>query len=328
MYVIYKNFSLKRSNLDFTLLSDIMKYKNFGKTKEKISIIGIGTWKMGVNAKEEVATIKHAISLGINFIDTAEMYGTEWIVKEAIKNVDRKKLFIATKISPNNFHYKDVIKACEASLNRLGTKYIDLYQLHWPNYSIPIKETMQAMEYLLDEGKIKHIGVSNFSVNEMNEAQTALEHSNIESNQVEYSVLVRYIEKAGILNYCKRKTIEVIAYSPIIRGILFQNKYKEVYKNLVLIGKKHNATAVDVALNWIIRKGAIPIPKASSISHIEDDAKAANFMLSKSEMKLLDEFIIDYKKGQLGENFRWLLKRNSTWAKIMTNNANKKIKNL
>lgn len=179
-------------------------YKNLGKTNEKIPAIGLGTYGIGgymhsdySKDKEAIELIRYAIEIGLNFIDTAEMYGsghTEELIGEAIMGL-REKVFIATKVSPSHFSYEEVIKACERSLKRLKTTYIDLYQLHWPNPSIPIKETMKAMEYLVDKGKIRYIGISNFSVEETKEAMEALSKYEIVSNQVEYSILERSIER-------------------------------------------------------------------------------------------------------------------------------------
>jgi len=119
----------------------------------------MGTWQLDENS-ERLAALKKGLELGDNFVDTAEIYGTEHLVGEAING--REDVFIASKVWPAHFSYEGVIKACDASLKRLGVKCIDLYQLHWPNYTIPIEETMSAMEHLQKEGKIRHIGVCKF----------------------------------------------------------------------------------------------------------------------------------------------------------------------
>ncbi|MEM3476957.1 MAG: aldo/keto reductase, partial [Candidatus Micrarchaeaceae archaeon] len=139
-----------------------MEKKNFDGADIKVSELGIGTWQLTGSEQENIAALKYALDNGVNFIDTAEIYGTESIVGKAIKAKNRKELFIATKLWTSNFRYDDAIKACYASLERLGTSYVDLYQLHWPNKDVPIAETMKAMEKLADEGKIRSIGVSNF----------------------------------------------------------------------------------------------------------------------------------------------------------------------
>lgn len=266
-----------------------MEYKTLGNTREKISAIGIGTWKMGTNIEEEVKAIRAAIEHGVNLVDTAEMYGTEHIVREALGGYDN--IFVATKVSPSHFHYADVIRACNASIERLGVREIDLYQLHWPNLNIPIKETMQAMEELAKQGRIRHIGVSNFSVSELKEAQAALKGNDIVSNQVEYSVLVRDPEN-GLLNYCKQEHITLIAYSPLARGAIFEKKYEALRKKLEGIGGKYGRSASQVALNWLIRREpVIAIPKASTAQHSEENAGAAGFRLSDRDIREINDFL-------------------------------------
>jgi diketogulonate reductase-like aldo/keto reductase len=273
-----------------------IEYKELGKTGEKIPALGLGTWGIGgfnypdySNDELAIEIIRFAVEIGMNFIDTAEMYGaghSEELIGEAIKGI-REKVFIATKVLPTNFRYEDVIKACERSLRRLKTSYIDLYQLHWPNPSIPIKETMRAMEKLVNEGKIRYIGISNFSVEETVEAMNALSKYEIVSNQVEYSLLVRDIEK-DLLDFCRKNKITIIAYSPLARGELLKGKY---YEFLSKIGKKYNKTAAQVALNWlIIKENVVAIPKAFSKAKIVENMGAYGWKLSDEDLKTIDEF--------------------------------------
>lgn len=269
--------------------NDGMEYKTLGNTREKISAIGVGTWKMGINLEEEIKAIRTAIEEGVNLIDTAEMYGTEHIVREAIDEYDN--IFVATKVSPSHFRHDDLIRACNASLERLGVREIDLYQLHWPNLNVPIRETMQAMEELVKQGKIRHIGVSNFSVSELKEARAVLKSNDIVSNQVEYSMLVRDPEE-GLLDYCKREHITLIAYSPLARGALFGKKYDALRKKLDDVGRKYEKSASQVALNWLIRKEpVIAIPKASNAEHARENAEAAGFKLSEHDVKEITGFL-------------------------------------
>ncbi len=266
-----------------------MEYKRLGKTREKISAIGIGTWKMGVEPKREAEAIRAAVERGVNLVDTAEMYGTEHIVREALDGYDN--VFVATKVSPSHFRHDDLIRACNASLERLGVREIDLYQLHWPNNSIPIKETMQAMEELVKQGKIRHIGVSNFSLSELKEAQAALKSNEIVSEQVEYSILVREPEH-GLLDYCKKERITLIAYSPLARGAIFEKKYNALQMRLEGIGSKYKKSASQVALNWLIRKEpVVAIPKAGNVEHAIENAEAASFRLSEQDLKEVNGFL-------------------------------------
>ncbi len=269
-----------------------MDYKELGKTKEKIPVLGMGTWKLGADPGGEVAAMKAGIKAGMTFIDTAEMYGTEGIVGQVLK--DEKDIFLATKVSPDHFHYDDVIKACNQSLKRLGVKTIDLYQLHWPNTGIPIKETMSAMEQLASDGKIRYIGVSNFSVKEMNDAQASMKRNEIVSNQVEYNMLSREIEQE-LMDHCERESITVIAYSPLARGALLGKKYPKLQELLEETGKRYSKTAAQVALNWLIRsKPVVAIPKASTAEHTLENAGAAGFKLSEKDAKQISSFLGAY----------------------------------
>ncbi len=277
--------------------SDFMDYISLGKTGERLSEIGLGTWKLGVDEKKEIEALEYGLDSGINFIDTAEMYGTEPLVAKAIRK--SKDTFIATKVSPTHFRHDEVIRACEGSLQRLGIKTIDLYQLHWPNKNVPIHETMGAMERLVDDGRIRHIGVSNFSIRELEEAQAALKKYEIVSDQIEYSMLVRDIGDE-LLPFCKKEGISVIAYSPLSRAHIFEPKYAELTKFLAGIGERHGKDVAQVAINWLICKGnVIPIPKASSKKHVADLVGSAGWRLSKNEVSSINDFLSDYSRRSL-----------------------------
>ena len=186
----------------------------------------MGTWRLGGSFVPDysgdqmaIESLRAGIGLGLTMIDTAEGYAaghSEELVGEAVKGM-RESVFIATKVSRAHLSYDGVLRAAEASLKRLNTSYIDLYQVHWPNPSIPIKETMSAMERLVDEGKIRFIGVSNFSVELLAEAQEYLTKYRIASNQVEYNILDKHIEK-DLLPLAEKESITIIAYSPLAVG--------------------------------------------------------------------------------------------------------------
>ncbi|MCL4389406.1 aldo/keto reductase [Candidatus Marsarchaeota archaeon] len=284
-----------------------------GRTDEKIPKIGIGTWKMPADSKEAEVAIKFAIHHGMDFVDTAEIYANETMVGRAIRG---EKTFIATKVPPHKFRYEDVLKACDASLKKLGVKQIDLYQLHWPNHSIPISETMKAMEELKKAGKIRYIGVSNFDVAELENAQAALKNDEIVSNQIEYSILVREVEK-DMLGYARENKITIIAYSPLARASLFSPKYKELMALLSRIGHQHGKSAVQVALNWVLRDGnTIAIPKATSIAHVEENCGAAGWSLSAVELAEVNDFLLGIRKRPISSIFTKMLKHNGLWSKV------------
>ncbi len=287
-----------------------MEFKQLGKTGVRIPVVGMGTWKFGVDKERDIAALREGIRLGMKFIDTAEMYHSEHIVGDAIDG--ERYVFVATKVTPHHLHYDDVIRACENSLRELRVKQIDLYQIHWPNKQIPIKETMQAMEQLVKDGKIKYIGVSNFDVAEFEEAQAALKSNEIVSNQVEYSLLVRDPENNGVLDYCKENKVTLIAYSPLVRGALFGNKYKQLNWTLNEIGRKHNRTVSQVALAWLLSKEpVVVIPKASSIEHVRENAAAAGLELSKEELAKIDDALHGQKHSSVAGAFSGILKGSS-----------------
>ena len=284
-----------------------MEERELGKTGEMIPALGIGTWQLGNDHDATVESLREGMHLGMRFIDTAEMYHTEDIVGTAIKG---EELFLATKVSPEHFRYADVKKACNESLKRLGVKQIDLYQLHWPNRRVPISETMKAMEELVKEGKIRYIGVSNFSIEDINEANACLKNNEIVSNQVQYSLAAREIEKE-LARFCKKEGITIIAYSPLARGSLLAKSHGDM-DVLRVIGERHGKSAAQVALNWVVsRDNTIAIPKAGRLEHIRENAKALDFKLEKKEIEELENFFRDYVNRGFVEFGKELAKSNS-----------------
>jgi len=257
-----------------------------GKTGERVSVLGLGTWKLDSDVEREVAALREGFGLGMSLVDTAEMYGTEGIVGKALEGAE--DIFVATKVTPDHFNYDDLIKACNQSLKNLKIKQIDLYQLHWPNPRIPIGETMRAMEDLVDQGRIRHIGVSNFSIKEIEEAQSSMKKNEIVSNQVEYSVLVRTENET--IDYCKRNKITIMAYSPLARGLLFKRNAR-LLELLSGIGRNYSKTAAQVALAWVLSRGVIAIPKASDKKHVKENAAAAGFKLKPADLDKINRFL-------------------------------------
>ncbi len=265
-----------------------MERKTLGRTGVPIPSIGLGTWGIGGGMRSDrshdgrhVEALRYGFGLGMNLIDTAEMYGaghSEEVVAEAMLG-RRKDVFVATKVSPKHFEYDDVLRSARRSLLRLQVDQIDLYQLHWPNDRIPISKTMQAMERLVHDGLVRHIGVSNFSVTQLHEAQKALSREQIVSNQVEYSVLDRSPEENGVLQQSRTEGITLIAYSPLAQGKVFgQSPSLEALEK---IAARNGKTRGQIALNWLIQKEpVIVIPKAGLRSHIEENAGAAGWRLS------------------------------------------------
>ena len=272
-----------------------MRIRKLRKTQETIPLIGQGTGYGGFFAKssryseKHVAAIKYGIDLGMIFIDTAEEYGmgeAEKTVGKAIAG-RRDEVFIATKVSSDNLKYDDVMRAAEGSLKRLSTDYIDLYQVHWSNFKIPIEETMAAMDNLIDKGMIRHVGLCNMTIGEIKKAASVLDADQLISIQAEYNLVDRSIEN-GILPYCKEKQILMIAYSPLVQGNLADDKDK--ITTLKKIGEKYNKSTAQIILNWIVTHDMVmTIPQSFNLTHIKHNFEAANFELSIEDLNSIDK---------------------------------------
>jgi len=274
-----------------------MKYKNLGKTKEKIPVLGQGTWVQDTVLPEEEkiyyqkwkTSLLKGIEVGMTLIDTAEIYGegkAEEMVGAVINESNRDDLFIATKVFSGNLKYDDCLKACDRSLTRLGIKTIDLYQIHWPNATIPIEETMKAMEQLVKDGKIRYIGVSNFGEKGIENVLDALKREQLVSHQIEYSPGLRRVERK-IYPQCLKEGITLMAYSPL-GSDAFKSLKQRKKEPLEELAKKYDASIFQVALKWLVKKeNVVAIPKAMSINHVIDNAKAADLEISEEDLAMI-----------------------------------------
>ena len=270
-----------------------MKLKDFAKTGRKISQIGLGTyydptwiatgfigWRRGAASKIEA--IKVGLDAGATLVDTAEIYGSEPLVAKALAGRNRDEIFLATKVWPNHLHRDSLLRAFDKSLARLGTTYIDLYQVHWPNPGVPIQETMGAIEKLVEHGKLRYIGVSNFSLEQVKEAQSALRKSELSSVQLNYSLIHRDVEK-DILPYCDSQKIALLAYYPLGHGKLPSDA------RLDHVGPGNGETKAQVALQWLAGKpNVFPIPRASRAEHVRENVGAGDWELTETERVELD----------------------------------------
>jgi diketogulonate reductase-like aldo/keto reductase len=266
--------------------------KEFGPARAQVAVIGQGTWDIPVSGSrrdDAIRALRHGIKLGLTHIDTAEMYGdgaAEQIIATAIADVPRESLFITSKVLPSNASYQGTLDACARSLRRLRTGYLDLYLLHWPG-SYPLEETMKALETLVEQGKTRFIGVSNFDVDQVREAQSYLRKVPLACNQVLYHLKERGPE-AHLLPYCERQGIAFVGYTPFGRG-RFPRKEAQPGGVLARIASARAKTVRQVILNFLTRKpNAFAIPKASSIEHVEENAGAAGWSLTPAEIAAID----------------------------------------
>ena len=248
--------------------------------------IGIGTWQM--KPKDCVKSLLKAIEIGYRFIDTAQMYRNEQAVGQAISEatIDRKELIIETKLAIWNLPQGSVKRSTKKSLQKLKTDYADILMIHWP---APIfyspQKTFQALSQLVDEGKIKHIGVSNFTPKLLDQALAACDKP-IVANQVEHHP---WLQQREMRDYLKQHDMYLIAYSPLARGNIARQT-----SELQQIAEKHNCSVAQVSLAWLMEHGAVPIPKSTSEVHIQDNFESINLILDEEDIALIDS--IKYKK--------------------------------
>ena len=241
---------------------------------EAVPSIGLGTWRLSGDACAEA--VEGALFLGYRHLDTAQMYRNEEEVGRGISDsgVDREEIFLVTKLSTSNFTHEKVLSSAHESLGKLGTDYVDLLLMHWPNPSVPLEETLGAMVELQEEGSVKHIGVSNFPPSMVEEAA---QHAEVFCNQVEYHPRKpqdELLEQARNLDYL------LTAYSPVAKGRITGDATLEE------IGSAHDKTPAQVALRWLVQQEKVcAIPKAQSREHQQSNLDIFDFELSEDEMK-------------------------------------------
>lgn len=254
---------------------------------ETVPALGQGTWYMGEqprHAAEEATALRLGLDLGMSLIDTAEMYGSggaEEVVADAIAG-RRGEAFLVSKVLPENATREGTIAACERSLRRLGTDVIDLYLLHWRG-SPKLAETLAAFETLMQDGKIRSWGVSNFDTDDMEELLALPGGDACACNQVLYNPTRRGIE-FDLLPFCRERHIPIMAYSPIEQGRMLN------HAALKAVGARHDATPAQIVLAWVIRQdGVIAIPKAASEKHVRENRAAVDIVLSADDLAELDK---------------------------------------
>ncbi len=254
--------------------------------------IGQGTWNMGDDASrraEEIAALQAGIDAGMTLIDTAEMYGegrSEELIGEAIRG-RRDEVFLVSKVYPHHAGSKKLVQSCEQSLKRLGTDHLDLYLLHWRG-TIPLQETVEGMQRLIEDGKIRRWGVSNLDVDDMNELMRIEGAEQCAVNQVLYHLGSRGIEY-DLLPWQQEHRMPVMAYSPLAQAGSLR---RELIQHTVVqqIADEHGAEPFQIMLSWCIRSGSVvAIPKASTVEHARSNAEAANIQLSEQQLQQLDE---------------------------------------
>jgi diketogulonate reductase-like aldo/keto reductase len=263
-----------------------------------LPVLGLGTWRLGENTatrRDEIRTLQAAIAMGYRLIDTAEMYGdggAEQVVGQAVANairagdVDREALYVVSKVYPHNASRRGTAAACESSLKRLGLDRIDLYLLHWRG-SHPLKDTAAAMQALVAAGKIRHWGVSNFDVDDLQELEALRRQGDggahaCATNQVYYSLSERGPE-FSLVPWMRERQMPLMAYSPIDQGALASDA------TLAAIALPRGLTSAQVALAWISSQpGVLAIPKAGTLQHLQENLAASDVELSATERQAIE----------------------------------------
>ena len=244
----------------------------------RMPILGLGTWRMTGMAC--VSAVKKALDLGYRHIDTAEFYQNETETGRAVRasGVKRDEVFLTSKVWGDHFRHDDLVAACEASLKRLGTDYLDLYLLHYYEDSVPLDETLRAMKKLLDEGKIRNAGVSNFNEKQLQEAIEFADFK-IAVNQVEFHP---YLFQKELLDFCTKNNVHATAYCPVGRGVILNDPV------LNQIAKHKKKTVAQVSLRWLLQHGLSVIPKASKEKHMRENMDVFEWALHGEEMNRID----------------------------------------
>lgn len=257
----------------------------------KMPVFGLGTSGYGEgnknSDKEQVDAIVRAIDAGITHIDTAEVYAngrSEILIGNAIRNFDRSKLFISTKVAYDNLSFSGVQRSLNGSLERLGTDYIDLYMVHRPNPSIPIIETMTALKEAQEKGLIRAIGVSNFNVEELRQAEDVLPGVNIAAGQYHYSLKTREAQEKGVIDYLQRHNKMLIAWRPVDKGRLAFSD-ADIMRRMI---QKYSKTPSQIAINWLIsQKNTVTLSRMSTKEHLEENLGAIGWQLDDSDVNEL-----------------------------------------
>lgn len=259
-------------------------------------IFGMGTWQIGGRRERDfendderdIAAIKRAIESGLSHIDTAEIYAdghAEKLVARAIKGVPREKILLASKVWMDHLRHDDVLRSAEQSLSRLETNYLDLYYVHRPHPEIDMSETFSAMKKLVQRGLIRHVAVSNFSAERLSRAQKLID-SPIVANQVHYNLIYREPAATGLLEYCQKNDVLLVAWRPVQKGLLSDS----ADPILRTIAARLQKTPAQIAINWLIAQdNVVTLSTMRTPSHLDENLGALSWKLGAADFKLLTE---------------------------------------
>lgn len=248
---------------------------------DEIPVVGLGTWNL--DDETVIESVQTGIDAGYTHVDTAEGYHNETEIGEAIAG-HREDLFVTSKVLPKHLAYESVIESCEATLDRLGTDYLDLYLIHWPNPAISLRETLSAMATLHDEGKVRNVGVSNFSTYQLSCAQHVSDVP-IAVNQIEFHP---YLQRPDLVDFCRETDTVIEAAAPLARGELFDDE------TVTELSEAYDKSPAQIVLKWEVERGVVPLPKSSSPEHVRQNLSLFDWELDETDLAKLDSIDRDF----------------------------------
>jgi diketogulonate reductase-like aldo/keto reductase len=243
---------------------------------DEMPMVGVGTWDIGGDTLRN--SVRSALDGTYTHVDTAEGYQNESAIGDVLADHDREDLFLTSKVLPSNLNYDSVVEACEDSLNKLGTDYLDLYLIHWPNPAISLRETLNAMEHLHDQEIVRNIGVSNFSAYQLSNANH-ITNVPIAVNQIEFHP---WFQRPDLIEYCRETDVVVEAAAPLARTEILSDDTVEQ------LAEKYGKTPAQVALRWAVEENIVVIPKSTSAAHIGENIELFDWELDESDHQRLD----------------------------------------
>jgi len=255
------------------------------KSGHSMPVLGLGTWQL--TGEDCERTVRQALEIGYTQIDTSDDYMNEETIGKALKGFDRSKIFITSKVDDSKLREQQVIDACRGSLQRLGVDYLDLYLIHRPNPTVPLEETMEGMEELVEREMVRSTGISNFSIEGTKSASEA-SFLPLSNNQIK---IHPYHYPKDAIEFFKARSFVVTAYSPLDTGGIVSDDL------LTGIGERHGKSAAQVSLRWLLQKGLVVIPKSSSREHLEENIDIFDWELSEEDSRKIDDVAMKALRG-------------------------------
>jgi diketogulonate reductase-like aldo/keto reductase len=244
---------------------------------DELPVVGAGTWDIQGDTVRD--SVRAALDAGYAHVDTAEGYTNESEIGDVLADYDRDDVFLTSKVLPKNLGYEDVLRSCEASLDRLGTDYLDLYLVHWPNPAISLRETLSAMEKLHDEGKVRNVGVSNFSAYQLSAAHHVSEVP-IAVNQIEYHPR---FQRPDLVDYCRETDTVIEAAAPLARTEIFEDDTVQE------LAEQYDKSPAQIVLKWAVENDVVVLPKSSAPEHVRQNRDLFDWDLEEADRRRLDE---------------------------------------